>query len=166
MKSHHLKILFVGRSSAVCGELIRLLQGAGYVLTTERQATRGGGGGSAKQGQSKGPLRAVIRQGVGVDPRPDASTARRSSKGRLSDRGDAASTGSSRAMNLRGLRESVGKTQDEIARKTSISQSQLSRVEGRRDHLISTLRRYVKGLGGEIEVCAVFDETRVVLRDV
>jgi|SRR3954447_3820588 hypothetical protein len=69
-------------------------------------------------------------------------------------------------MNLRALRESVGRTQNEIARKASISQSQLSRVEARRDHLISTLRRYVEGLGGTIEVTAVIDGARIALRDV
>ena len=146
MKSHHLKILFVGRSSAVSRELTRLLQGAGYVLTTERAGARGAG--SAKQGQSRPQFTAVIQKGDG-----DGGTGR--------PRADKPS-----ATNLRGLRESVGKTQEEIARRIAISQSQLSRVEGRRDHLISTLRRYVQGLGGEIEVCAVFDGTRVVLRDV
>ena len=142
MKSHHLKILFTGGSSAVSRELARLLQGAGYVLTTERAAARGGG--SARQGQSRHQFSAVIQEGGGGVPTADQP----------------------RATNLRGLRESVGKTQEEIARRIAISQSQLSRVEGRRDHLISTLRRYVRGLGGEIEVCAVFDGTRVVLRDV
>jgi DNA-binding XRE family transcriptional regulator len=150
MKSHHLKILFVGRSSAVSRELTRLLQGAGYILTTERAATRRAG--SAKLGQSRQQFRAVIQKG---DQKGDGVG------GRGGPRVD-----KPRATNLRGLRESVGKTQEEIARRIAISQSQLSRVEGRRDHLLSTLRRYVQGLGGEIEVCAVFDGTRVVLRDV
>jgi predicted transcriptional regulator len=69
-------------------------------------------------------------------------------------------------LDLRGLRERLGKTQEEIARRTSITQSQLSRVETRRDHLMSTVRRYVRALGGEIEVSAIVDGTRIRLRDV
>jgi transcriptional regulator with XRE-family HTH domain len=69
-------------------------------------------------------------------------------------------------MNLRGLRESLGKTQDEIAQLAEITQSQLSKIERRDDHLISTLRRYVRALGGEIEVIAVVGEKRVALRGV
>jgi hypothetical protein len=161
MKSHHLKILYMGRSSAVRMELARLLQRAGYVLTTERQTTPRGGSGSP--GKSKGQPPIVIQDG-----RPSgARGARRGAKTRTSGGGgEGAGAGRPRAMNLRSLRESVGRTQDDIARKMSISQSQLSRVEGRRDHLISTLRRYVRGLGGEIEVCGVFDGARIVLEDV
>jgi len=54
------------------------------------------------------------------------------------------------AMNLQQLREHVRKTQGDVARKASVTQPQLSRVEGRRDHLVSTLRKYVRALGGEI----------------
>ena len=69
-------------------------------------------------------------------------------------------------MTLRGLRERAGKTQGEMARKVSMTQPQLSRLEARHDHLISTLRRYVRALGGEIEVVARVKGARVVLRDV
>jgi predicted transcriptional regulator len=69
-------------------------------------------------------------------------------------------------MTLRGLRESVGRTQGEVARKVSMTQPQLSRVEARRDHLISTLRRYVHALGGEIEVVAVVNGERIALQKV
>jgi predicted transcriptional regulator len=69
-------------------------------------------------------------------------------------------------MNLRSLRESLGKTQDEIANLADITQSQLSKIERREDHLISTLRRYVRALGGDIEVIAVVGEKRIALRGV
>lgn len=72
----------------------------------------------------------------------------------------------SMALSLRGLRERAGRTQGEIARKVSMTQPQLSRVEARRDHLTSTLRRYVRALGGRIEVVAVVDGTRIVLEGV
>jgi hypothetical protein len=44
-----------------------------------------------------------------------------------------------------------------------MTQPKLSRVEARSDHLISTLRRYVHALGGEIEVVAVVDGARIAL---
>jgi len=69
-------------------------------------------------------------------------------------------------MTLRGLRESVGRTQGEVARRVSMTQPQLSRVETRRDHLISTLRRYVRALGGNLEIVAVVKGARVVLQQV
>jgi len=69
-------------------------------------------------------------------------------------------------MSLRTLRESVGKTQSEVARVASMTQPQLSRVEGRRDHLISTVRKYVEALGGDVDVIARVDGRSIVLRDV
>jgi transcriptional regulator with XRE-family HTH domain len=69
-------------------------------------------------------------------------------------------------MNLRGLRESLGKTQDETAALAELTQSQLSRIERRNDHLTSTLRKYLRALGGDMEVIAVIGEKRITLRDV
>jgi DNA-binding XRE family transcriptional regulator len=69
-------------------------------------------------------------------------------------------------MNLRALRESVGKTQEDVARSAEMSQSELSRLERRNDHLLSTLRRYVAALGGDIEIVAVFGDKRIPLRGV
>jgi len=66
-------------------------------------------------------------------------------------------------MNLRALRESLGKTQDEVASLTEMTQSQLSRLERRDDHLISTLRRYVRALGGALEVIAVVGDKKISL---
>jgi len=69
-------------------------------------------------------------------------------------------------MSLRILRESVGKTQSDVAREASMTQPQLSRVERRRDHLISTVRKYVRAMGGDIEVVVRIDGRVIVLRDV
>jgi predicted transcriptional regulator len=67
-------------------------------------------------------------------------------------------------MTLRMLRESAGKTQEEMAELTEMSQSQLSRFERREDYLLSTLRRYVEALGGEVEIVAVVKGKRIRLR--
>jgi len=69
-------------------------------------------------------------------------------------------------MDLRALRESAGKTQTELAELSKLAQSELSQIERRDDHMVSTLRRFVEGLGGKLEVNAVFGDTRITLRDV
>ena|SRR5208283_761608 len=69
-------------------------------------------------------------------------------------------------MNLRALREITGKTQVEVSTAVEMTQGQLSRLENREDHLVSTLRRYVEALGGEIEVVARFNDRSIRLRGV
>jgi DNA-binding XRE family transcriptional regulator len=70
------------------------------------------------------------------------------------------------SLELRELRELVGKTQEALAAQAELTQSQLSKFENRDDHLLSTLRRYVEALGGELEVVAVLGNKRVTLRGV
>lgn len=69
-------------------------------------------------------------------------------------------------MNLRAMRELLGKTQVEVADAAEISQSEVSKAEKRGDHLLSTLRRYVEALGGELEVIANFGDKRIRLKGV
>lgn len=66
-------------------------------------------------------------------------------------------------MNLAALRRKLGLTQAELAEAVDVSQGELSRVERRADHLVSTIRGYVQGLGGELEVTAVVGDQRVRL---
>jgi hypothetical protein len=47
-----------------------------------------------------------------------------------------------------------------------MDQSELSKAERRADHRLSTLRRYVEALGGELEVFARFGSKRVRLKEV
>ncbi len=69
-------------------------------------------------------------------------------------------------LELRELRELAGKTQIALAEAAGMTQPQLSRFESGEDRLLSTLRRYVKALGGELEVVAVLGDHRVTLRSV
>lgn len=57
-------------------------------------------------------------------------------------------------MSLRDLRKAMGKTQDQLARKTGKSQVALSRLEKQTDMLISTLDEVVRGLGGRVRIVA------------
>ncbi len=68
-------------------------------------------------------------------------------------------------MDLRALREAAGLTQGELAERVEITQSQLSKMERRDDHRVSTLRRYVEALGGSLEVCAVINGKRIKLAE-
>jgi len=66
-------------------------------------------------------------------------------------------------LDLRGLRELLGKTQQEIAALLERSQGQVSETERRQDVRLSTLRSYVEALGGELEVVATFGDKRIKL---
>lgn len=65
--------------------------------------------------------------------------------------------------NLSELRKALGLTQADAAFKAAMTQSELSRIEHREDHRVSTLRRYVEALGGELELTAVVGDKRVRL---
>jgi len=69
-------------------------------------------------------------------------------------------------INLRALRELAGKTQAEVAEATQMYQAALSRLERGDDHRLSTLRKYVEALGGELEVSAVLGGKRMKLSGV
>lgn len=68
-------------------------------------------------------------------------------------------------LTLEALRQELELTQVEVSRAARMSQSQLSRLESRTDHLTSTLRRHVEALGGELEVAAVFGDRWIKLTD-
>jgi transcriptional regulator with XRE-family HTH domain len=70
------------------------------------------------------------------------------------------------AMDLQELRQATGKTQVEVAALAEMTQSELSRLERRDDHRLSTLRKYVEALGGELEVTAVLGDKRIKLHGV
>jgi DNA-binding XRE family transcriptional regulator len=69
-------------------------------------------------------------------------------------------------LTLQELRQKLEVTQVDAASAAEMTQSELSRIESRADHRISTLRRYVEALGGQLEIAAVFGERRVKLTEV
>jgi predicted transcriptional regulator len=66
---------------------------------------------------------------------------------------------------LKALRQDLALTQTQVSAAAAMTQSELSRLEAREDHLTSTLRRYVEAMGGKLEVTAVFGKRRVKLTD-
>jgi len=69
-------------------------------------------------------------------------------------------------LTIRAVREAVGKTQVEVAADSAMDQSDVSRLEARtefEDCLVSTLRRYVAALGGELELVASFGDRKIII---
>lgn len=60
------------------------------------------------------------------------------------------------AMDLSELRNARRITQEELAERLEVAQSNVSRLERRRDVLVSTLRQVVEALGGELHLVALF----------
>jgi hypothetical protein len=63
-------------------------------------------------------------------------------------------------LNLQALRQQLGVTQAELAEASGFAQGEISRIEQREDHIVSTLRRLVRSLGGELEIYARFPDGR------
>src|SRR5437016_732495 len=66
-----------------------------------------------------------------------------------------------RELLLSEVRKLAGKSQSEVADALGIKQPSLSKLEKQSDMQISTLRKIVKALGGELEVFARFPAGRV-----
>ena len=61
-------------------------------------------------------------------------------------------------MGFASLRKARQQTQAELADKLGIDQASVSAIENRSDLLLSTLAKYVRALGGDVEIRAVFPE--------
>jgi transcriptional regulator with XRE-family HTH domain len=73
------------------------------------------------------------------------------------------SEGALAAMPLDALRDARQLTQVQMARLLKISQGAVSKVERRTDMFVSTLRNYVRAIGGDLEIRAVFPEGDVLI---
>jgi DNA-binding XRE family transcriptional regulator len=69
-------------------------------------------------------------------------------------------------MSLRDLRKARKLTQARVAKVLGVTQDSVSRLEKRSDLLLSTLRKTVKAMGGDVRIVAEFpDRAPVVLSD-
>ena len=64
---------------------------------------------------------------------------------------------------LNELRERRGITQAHVAAHLETSRPNVSRIEHEGDVRLSTLQRYVRALGGELEIVVKFDDGRVTV---
>jgi transcriptional regulator with XRE-family HTH domain len=67
-------------------------------------------------------------------------------------------------MLLAELRKYMGLTQEELAAALGITQPSLSKLENQDDMQISTLRRLIEALGGELEIIAHLPKADVRIR--
>jgi transcriptional regulator with XRE-family HTH domain len=63
------------------------------------------------------------------------------------------------------LREAVERTQEDLAARLGVGQDTVSRIERRSDILLSTLRRYVEAMGGELNLVARFPNRAPLIID-
>jgi hypothetical protein len=65
-------------------------------------------------------------------------------------------------MTLRQLRQACRLTQQKVAKSLRIGQEGVSKIERRSDLLISTLREYVKAMGGQLSLVVQFPDREPV----
>lgn len=65
------------------------------------------------------------------------------------------------SMALEELRDALRMTQHELAQTLKVDQSAVSKLEHRTDMYVSTLRRCIAAMGGELEIRAVFPQGTV-----
>jgi DNA-binding XRE family transcriptional regulator len=59
------------------------------------------------------------------------------------------------------IRKAIGKTQAEMAKQLAQGQGSVSKIENATDMYLSTLRKYIEAMGGELHLTATFDKGRV-----
>ena len=64
-------------------------------------------------------------------------------------------------MALEELRDALRMTQQELAQTLNVDQSAVSKLEHRTDMYVSTLRRCITAMGGQLEIRAVFPQGTV-----
>ena len=61
-----------------------------------------------------------------------------------------------REMDLAEVRRDLKFSQDELAQTLQIGQGSVAKIEKRTDMYVSTLRRFIEAMGGELEIVARF----------
>ncbi len=68
-------------------------------------------------------------------------------------------------MNLAEMRQALALTQSTLAETLGVGQAEISKIENRADLFVSTLRKYVTAMGGDLEIRAVFPDHAVILKN-
>jgi DNA-binding transcriptional regulator YiaG len=68
-------------------------------------------------------------------------------------------------MDLAEVRRALKLSQDEIAQTLHIGQGSVAKIEKRADMYVSTLRRFIEAMGGELEIVARFADHSVKIRN-
>ena len=68
-----------------------------------------------------------------------------------------------RDVTLRELRQALELTQRDLAKALKVEQSAISKIESESDMFVTTLRRYVRAMGGNLKIIAVFPGGEVTI---
>lgn len=68
-------------------------------------------------------------------------------------------------MPLHELRQAQELSQDTLAKALHVNQAAISKMERRTDMYISTLRNYIRAMGGELEIIATFPDGQVKIEN-
>jgi DNA-binding transcriptional regulator YiaG len=68
-------------------------------------------------------------------------------------------------MDLAEVRRALKLSQDEIGQTLQIGQGAVAKIEKRADMYVSTLRRFIEAMGGELEIVARFADHTVKIRN-
>jgi transcriptional regulator with XRE-family HTH domain len=68
-----------------------------------------------------------------------------------------------KTMKLEQVREARNLTQTKLARALRVNQGAVSKMEKRTDMYVSTLRDYLRAMGGELQIKAIFPDGEVVI---
>jgi predicted transcriptional regulator len=68
-------------------------------------------------------------------------------------------------MDLAEVRRALKLSQDEIAQTLQIGQGSVAKIEKRTDMYVSTLRRFIPAMGGELEIVARSPDHAVAIRN-
>lgn len=67
-------------------------------------------------------------------------------------------------MNLAELRRAQQLSQEELAQVLNVGQAAIAKLEKRTDMYVSTLRRFVEAMGGELDIVARFPEHSIPIK--
>jgi len=68
-------------------------------------------------------------------------------------------------MDLGEVRRAMKLSQEEIGQTLQINQGSVAKIEKRADMYVSTLRRFIEAMGGELEIVARFPDHSVKIRN-
>jgi predicted transcriptional regulator len=68
-------------------------------------------------------------------------------------------------MNLAEVRRALKLSQEEIGQTLQIKQGSVAKIEKRADMYVSTLRRFIEAMGGELEIVARFPDHVVKIKN-
>ncbi|MBT2374471.1 helix-turn-helix domain-containing protein [Pseudomonas fluorescens] len=68
-------------------------------------------------------------------------------------------------MPLHELRKAQQMSQENLAKALNINQAAVSKMERRTDMYISTLRNYIRAMGGELEIVATFPDGQIKIEN-